>query len=712
VAAGLYFGQDPHSAALYISYASSPAAPAAHLVAAVGWLLLRQLLAGLAVAASAFVAGHTLLRLLRLLDPLGGLRWAARPGRAEGPGGQPIGGAAPELAGALETAAVSTALGLVALADAGWLLGLAGWLRPLPVALVLLVVHGTGLAAWRRVGRALRNFAGWLGEPGARRRRLLLLAAGMVGLLPVALLSVYPPVAFDETLYHLPIARAFAATGGLPFVASLRLPVSPQLQETLFAMVLLFAGDVATHTVSLVATLLTLALLLAWGRRLPTGAGWIAAAAYAGTPLVVYLAGTDYVEPGLALFVTAAVYAVDRWREGVGGGAEGDEERDGSVRATGRGDGWLTLAALFAGAAAATKYLGLFFLGVVALAAVAARPDARPASRWRRLARVAVVAAMVMAPWYGRVVAVTGNPVFPFLPAVFGSSQWDPARLEAEALRHGLRDLPTTLVRLPWDAVFARRRLGGLPPYSPIFLLSLPALLAGAVADRRVRALLLVATGFALPIAALLPDARYLSVALPLVCLAVGQSLAAPLAAWARRRRLDERWLKARAALVALAIFLPGWLYAGYRLHRLGPVPVTPEGRDAWLARSLPAYPAIAHLNRTRDSSYSLYAVHVENLAYFAAGRFLGDCCGPGAYSKVLPPDGDACLLFRRLRSLGVDHLLTLENDKALPLVVNADFERLFQPVYADGRTRVFALRGAGCGTPGPRPQVPAASPP
>jgi 4-amino-4-deoxy-L-arabinose transferase-like glycosyltransferase len=672
---------------LCLSLASSLAAPYGGLIAAAAWLLLRQLLVGLAVAVSAFVAGDTLIGLLGRRGLLGRLGWPGSP-RATATAGEPR----PAPAGALETAAVATALGLVVLAEAGWLLGAAGLLRPLPVALVLLGIHGAGIAAWRRLGDALRGLARWLGDPGKRRRRLLLLAAGMAGLLPVALLNVYPPVAFDETLYHLPLARAFAASGSLPLVAFLRLPVFPQLQETLFAIVLLFAGDVATHVVSLVAVLLTLPLLVAWGLRLSPGAGWIAAAAYAGTPLVVYLAGTAYVEPGLVLFVTAALYAVDRWRQGVGG-------RDVERETGGEGDGWLTLAALFAGAAAASKYLGLFFLGIVALAALAAKPDARPASRWRRLARVIMVAAVVMAPWYGRIVAVTGNPVFPFLPAVFGSSQWDPTGYEPEVLRHRLRELPMTLVRLPWDAVFARRRLGGLPPFSPVFLLALPALLAGALTDRRVRALLLVAAAFALPIAALLPDARYLSAGLPLVCLAVGESLAAPLAAWARRRR-DERWLTSTAAMVALAICLPGWLYAGYRLYRQGPVPVTAEGRDAWLQRSLPAYPAIRHLNRACGSTYTLYAIHAENLAYFASGRFLGDWSGPGAYAKVLPSNGDARLLYQRLRSLGVDHLLTLENDRALPPIVAPELGTLFQPIYADGRARLFALRGAGgCGT-------------
>ena len=133
----------------------------------------------------------------------------------------------------------------------------------------------------------------------------------------------------------------------------------------------------------------------------------LAAAAWLGNPLVVYLGGTGYVEPLLALSVTAACWAFWRWR------------RDGR-------DGWLALAAVFAGAAAATKYLGLYFVGMLALGALlggSPAPAASRAGRLRSLALFGGVALLVMAPWYGRIVAMTGNPVFPYLPEVFGSGE-------------------------------------------------------------------------------------------------------------------------------------------------------------------------------------------------------------------------------------------------------------------------------------------------
>ncbi|HXO41543.1 MAG TPA: glycosyltransferase family 39 protein, partial [Thermoanaerobaculia bacterium] len=502
--------------------------------------------------------------------------------------------------------------------------------------------------------------------------------------LPVALLTLYPPTAFDATLYHLPYARAFAASGALPYLPDLRAPIFPQLLETLFAMLLPFGGDLAAQAVALIATALTVALLLAWGWRFSPAAAWIAAAAYAGSPLVIYLAGTAYVEPGLALFSTAALYAVARWWEG------------------GR-PGWLTLAAIFGCAAADTKYLGLYALGLVAVAAVAVAPPGPPVPRWRRLGMVTLVCAIVAAPWYGRIVAATANPVFPYLPRLFGATPWTPPSRHAFAPLALGGDVAVRLLRLPWDAVFARSRLGGYPPYSPVFLVAMPALLAGALARRRVRLLLLAAAGYTVVILAALPDARYLLAVLPLVCLAVGDSLAWLLELVARASRADAGWVKSRAALLALAISLAGWGYSLFSLYRLGPVPVTPAGREAFLARKLPLFSSIRYLERACGSAYTLYAVHAENMVYLAAGRFLGDLTGPAAYRLVIPADGDAELLYRHLRALGADHLLTIEGDPTLSPIFTPAFDRLFQLVYADGHGRLFALRGTSCGGAVPR---------
>ncbi len=228
--------------------------------------------------------------------------------------------------------------------------------------------------------------------------------------------------------------------------------------------------------------------------------------------------------------------------------------------------------------------------------------------------------------------------------------------------------------------------------------------------DRRTRLPLLLAAGYAAAVLALLPEARYLLPLAPLLGLAIGEGAAVW---WRAARRHGGAVPAARTsesagqaartsaspgpgawvAAFAVLCLLPGWLYAGYRLLRLGPVPVTATQRAAFLARELPVYPAIRYLNRARGGAYTVYALHAENMEYFAAGRLLGDWSGPAAFGAVVPPDGDPETLYRRLRGLGADHLLIVRA-KSRPLRPDeAAFRRRFQAVYADPIAEVFALR-------------------
>jgi 4-amino-4-deoxy-L-arabinose transferase-like glycosyltransferase len=648
--------------------------------------------------AAAFVARHVVfLALLGLAAWACGWALAGRHGGAGGgrmvgaktPGTEAgrYGGGGLAFAGGLERAVVAAALGLAALGHLAFFLGLVGWLAPGPLlagcALLLLPGLPRAMRWWR--GRRERRDER---ELSAARFRRAVLWTGVAVLVaaPCFALALYPPTAFDATTYHLPMAKAFAASGELPFLPALRAPVFPPLAELLAAVALLFAGDTATHLVQLLAAGLTAGLLLAWGsaggdRR----AGYLAAAIFLGNPIAVHLATSGYVDMTLTLFGAGTLLAIDRWRDS-------------------RHAGWLAAAGFFAGSAAAVKYLGLFFVAAVVVAAFGL------AGRGRRTRAAALAAACALAallPAYARLVAHTGNPLFPYLPQVFGESQWTWHPEDMPAVHRGFEAPPAELARrwarlplLPWDLVFARERTNHQPPFSPVYLLALPLLALGAVRERRVRRLLAPAGAYLALFPLLPPDARYLVPVLPPLSLAVAASLVslldrlrAPALTAGRRRRL--------AAAVAAGCLLPGWFYAGWRLHRQGPPPPTAAARERYLAAALPAYPALRHLDRSRGGGYTVYALHAENLAYFARGRFLGEWSGPAAFAEVSPFLGDPAALHAKLRSLGADHLL-LVRGKDYGLPGNPAFRRLFREVYADSRARVFALgSSSGAARPG-----------
>jgi hypothetical protein len=596
--------------------------------------LVTHLLILLALAASAWVAGRVALRRMPLTRG--------------------------------ERLALPVVAGLALLGPLLLLLGFLELLSRGPLLLLLAAVHLAGLGAWKEIVGEARA---WLGDGWGRRGWWITLGLAVASA-PFFVLALYPPTAFDETLYHLPFAEAFVRTGGVPFLPELRYPVFPQLQETLGAAVLALTGqDVAIHLVQLLAAGTTAALLVAWGSRLFTPpAGWIAAALFLGYPMVAYLSITGYVDVGVALFVTAGLYALQRWRE------EGN-------------GGWLVLAGLFAGSAAGVKYLGLFFIAALGLEILLAAPRRE---KVRALFLFSLVALVVLAPWYGRILFYTGNPLFPFFSHLFGDSPWGMA-MPGPGLRERLADLPM----LPWDVLVNREKVGWQPPFSPAFLLGIPFLLTGAVRDPRLRRLVVLAAVYVLVILVLPPDVRYLTPILPFLSLVLAGELTV----------LGRRWSGAPVTATVTAAFcvlclLPAWGWAGYRIALHGALPVTAEQRDRYLERQLPALSALRFLDRTRGSSYTVYALHAENLRYFAKGSFLGDWNGPARFDRLQPLVREPVALWRELRGLGADHLLVVPGKG--PRLPEGDprFRRLFRKIYFDEAAEIFALEGAA---PSPR---------
>jgi hypothetical protein len=568
-------------------------------------------------------------------------------------------------------------LGLALVGHAVLALATAGALRPWPLLAGVLAIHLAALRGWRQA----------LGEAGGRiarapRRAAAWTAVAAVALSPGFVIGLYPPHAFDETVYHLPFARALVATGSLPYLPELRTPVFPLLAESLQALLLLAGGDEATHLVSLLATALTAALLLAWGAEsMGREASWLAAALYLGSPLVAYLAGTGYVDPLLAMLTGAGLYAA--WR------SSREEDR-----------GWAVAAGLLAGSAAAVKYLGLAAVAVAALALLSGR-------RRGRAGAFLLAAAPVALPTYLWIWSGTGNPLHPFYPQLFGSSVWMPALEPAR----GLLERAGDLAALPFDAVWRRQATGNAPPLSPAFLLGVPLLVWCLVRWRPARGpSAMLGLGFASLL--LVPaHARYLLPWLPLWSL-----LLAAAAVWAVARRdalrgnplrgdatgadatggdasrLDAPAIRGRsvaAAVLAAGLLLPGALYGPFYVARAGAVPTTPAARREFLAVQIPGYRALAWLaDGGADPSAVIYALAGERLYGVAPQPILGEHTGPYAYRRVEPLLSEPHLLARELRALGATHLLLPAASAALLPAEAGPLRRS----YADAEATLFEV--------------------
>jgi hypothetical protein len=418
-------------------------------------------------------------------------------------------------------------------------------------------------------------------------------------LLPLALLALYPPIAFDETLYHLPFVRAIANTGAINFLENLRFPIFPQLHEVLCVPVFLLLGDTATHFVAVAEVLLIAGVVIAWPEQRTTGI--LAAALLLGNPIVIQMGTVTYVEAALMLFVAAGAYCLDRHPAAAG---------------------------FLLGTACSVKYLGCYFAaaGLVYLLLFGT-------NRRRVVPLFTATLVLAMLPMYGRIVALSGNPLFPFLPKVFGASEWT-------AAFPGSAERVSSALRLFWNITFARDRVGFQPPYSPLFAIAMLITFAAARRNRRAAFLSIVCIGYIALFTFLSQDSRYLLPLLPLVSVAAAMTI--------------EPLLSKRTILVlSMLAIAPGIAYAGYRLWRQGPPPLTQSQRRRYLEAHIPELRALE-----RRGAGRIYACGAEQLRYFGGDDFIGDVIGPHANERIFGNAKNADDLARALRPLKIRYLL------------------------------------------------------
>lgn len=535
--------------------------------------------------------------------------------------------------------ALAATLGWGLIAQAMFFLGLLRLFERWIVLGLLILGHLICYRTWRSV-RAV--------DIGARGRLVL---GGLIAA-PCLAFTLYPPIGFDATVYHLPYARAFVDAGGLEFLPDLRFPVFPQAAEMGFVLGFFLSGEIAAKLSQLLVMLLTAGLLMAWGRLYDRRAGIWATALWLGNPLIVWLGASAYIDLTLALFVTASFVCWEHWI------------RDADRR-------WLWLAGAFCGLAAATKYLGLFFLAalVVMTAVRGLRLAAGGGASRVRVHGIApaivlgAVALAVLAPWYLRIVYHTGSPLFPFYAPIFGDSEWASLHdqtLPAARSESGLGTLFSVaasqgariaegllfLIKVPWTAVFDRGIFHWQAPLSPYYLLLLPLCAPIAVLEKRIRWLVLLVALYSLFWLTTVRDLRFLVAAMPVLNVA----LTAALAGSNLLTPVLKRWA---TPLLAGILLVPGPLYAGYKIRKQGWPPITADQRTAYLARQVDGFEAIARMNELAGRDYTVYTLYGENLRYYADGRFLGDWFGPARYALIEARLDDAEEFVDELADLG-----------------------------------------------------------
>jgi hypothetical protein len=302
--------------------------------------------------------------------------------------------------GPAERGLFGTALGLGILAVAIMALGIVGWLRPGPLAVLLLGALALGWRTLRTATSALEDLRACAREAGPVAGPLvgvvLALAAGLM------LLGALSPVTdWDSLMYHLQIPVQFLELGRIHMPQDNLHVAYVGLVHMLYLPLLALGGTAGPALLSaMLAVMLGLALLAA-GRRLFDGVtGASAAILLWGSGMVALVAVTPRVDVSLTLFLFLAHYALVLQLKDEDGGQAG-----------------LVVAAAMAGIALGIKYQALAYLGPLFLLGlwVGFRTPASPRDRMRVLGACGAVFLIGAAPVLLKNIVLVGSPFYPFL---------------------------------------------------------------------------------------------------------------------------------------------------------------------------------------------------------------------------------------------------------------------------------------------------------
>lgn len=348
--------------------------------------------------------------------------------------------------------------------------------------------------------------------PGQVGWLALLFAASL--LLP----AVAPDTGFDAYNYHLGIPRLYLTEGGLYPTNHIFYAQFPFLTESLYTLALGIDSEILATLYHWWYGFMTAALLWVFLQRQGFSrlAAGSAALLFVSSPMVAWLMQTAYVDLTLTFYVTAAIYALWRYRNG--------KRR------------WVFLAGLFLGLALGVKYTAGLLLPVFMLwifrqqKKTAAFIDAISLSPPGPAIGFLLITALTFLPWTLRNILFYGNPLAPIGTGFFSN----PA-LSAEDYRHWLAvihnwaGLPgdwLNYFRAPWLLAFYGNLFKGSPGYL-IPLLVIPALYGLWRLRRQAAVVLLVVTASYFFVALLLTSThvRYFVPVFPLFCLLIAIGL-------------------------------------------------------------------------------------------------------------------------------------------------------------------------------------------
>jgi hypothetical protein len=298
-------------------------------------------------------------------------------------------------------------------------------------------------------------------------------AAAGVGLCALLVFTgaLLPETFYDALYYHLGLPSQYLLQGGITTRPAVVHSAFPAYHDTLLGVLLALGDPSLARLFTFVIYLLSGAACSLLGGVLFGTGGAVAAFLLLSTPGVIIMSSMTNVDTAMIWYSAMALAATARALK-----CGGEERRR-----------WAILAAIPLGMAAGSKYTGLFLVPLPLLALLAA-PGGRGKDKLQPAALLAGTALLVASPWYLRNLAVYGNPVYPALEWIFGSS--GAGRWAMENLRSDLSPLSFAFgdPAGAWQlALSGKLSLGAGAEVGWGALLVLPATLAAFVSRRELR---------------------------------------------------------------------------------------------------------------------------------------------------------------------------------------------------------------------------------
>jgi len=583
----------------------------------------------------------------------------------------------------LEEALVKTALGLIAVSYLMFALGL---VQALYLPLGYAVLAGGIIAGGRdildflkRTSMAPRTVS--VGFP------VVVLTALSAYFLLRGLYGAYlPPTGFDVLMYHLGVPRLYLNAHGIFPTPDINGSYFPFGIEMLYMLGMMLDGAISANLVNYgFAVMGGLAAAVFCMRFLKESSGFVAFTVYVSVPIILWLMPQAYIAFARAAYTMLALHALSAW-------SSGNDRR------------WLFVAAIFAGFCMAIKYTGVVTVGLFALWILAEQALVAKAGLKKAVAGAGILvglAVLISLPWYVKNVVMYHNPVYPFLPNLFGNANIESHGGPMRAfLSGGAASVAGRFISSFWETTFNARafQLSWSNGFGPAFLMLVPGVLLFGRPKRPMVLLLL----YCLAYFSIIIFGSNLRYALPIVpALSV-------LAAYPIGRLIKDEMTVPRAfgyallVVFSVAVLLAPTPRADVQgFPSLGPAQTAvyyTEMRNGYLA----SYDAWRWIDANLPKDAVIYQLWDDASVYFRKRRTLGSPLawaehgrqklhyirGTNGFGGFLP--GEA--IIANLRNMGAGYLLINANRVGGSLPQDQYFNEHAKLIYSGKRVVLYML--------------------